>query len=66
MLSKGQARVVPLSLLRPVAGAAGRAHAVAGEENVFAREYEKAVVTLDCNTWKARFALKAAGAHAAT
>ena len=43
---------------RPDPGAAGRAHAVAGKKYVFAREYEKAVVTLDCNNWKASFTLK--------
>ena len=43
---------------RPVAGAAGRAHAVVGRANVFARQFEKAVVTLDCSTWSASFDLK--------
>jgi hypothetical protein len=30
-------------------------HAVAGKPNVFAREFEKATVSLDCNSFAAAF-----------
>jgi len=36
----------------------GLAHAVAGEPGVFAREYEKATVSLDCGTFSGAFDVK--------
>ena len=52
------AKLVTSDYGAPVAGPAGVAHAVPGKAGVYAREYERATVSLDCATWGASFVLK--------